>query len=390
MNDHLMNTYAPLSVAFVRGEGAWLWDEDGKRYLDAISGLGVCSLGHAHPALARVIADQAATLVHTGNLVRIPWQEQLAGRLACFTGMDRVFFGNSGAEAVECALKITRLIGHERGQARPGVIVMEHGFHGRTMAALSATGSRKAQAGFEPLVAGFVRAPFGDLVAVRAIARRSQDIAAVLVEPIQGEAGIRIPPPGYLAALRAICDEHGWLLICDEIQSGLCRSGRWYAHQHEEIVPDMVTTAKALANGLPIGACAARGAAAEALSPGRHGSTFGGNPLVSRAACTVLDIMHEEDLAGRAALTGGAMLERFQARLATHGHVREVRGRGLMIGIELDREAGSLKQAALDRGVLLNVTQERVVRLLPPLIIDAEQAEEIVEVVCTLIDELPD
>jgi acetylornithine aminotransferase len=249
MNDHLMNTYAPLSVAFVRGEGAWLWDEDGKRYLDAISGLGVCSLGHAHPALARVIADQAATLVHTGNLVRIPWQEQLAGRLACFTGMDRVFFGNSGAEAVECALKITRLIGHERGQARPGVIVMEHGFHGRTMAALSATGSRKAQAGFEPLVAGFVRAPFGDLVAVRAIARRSQDIAAVLVEPIQGEAGIRIPPPGYLAALRAICDEHGWLLICDEIQSGLCRSGRWYAHQHEEIVPDMVTTAKALAKG---------------------------------------------------------------------------------------------------------------------------------------------
>lgn len=390
MSDHLMKTYAPLPVAFARGEGAWLWDEEGNRYLDAISGLGVCSLGHAHPVLAKVIAEQAATLVHTGNLVRIPWQERLAGKVACFTGMDRVFFGNSGAEAIECALKIVRLIGHERGQACPNVIVMEHSFHGRTMAALSATGSRKAQAGFEPLVSGFVRAPFGDLEAIGTIARRSSDIAAVLVEPIQGESGIRVPPPGYLTALRAICDERGWLLICDEIQSGLCRTGRWYAHQHESVVPDMITTAKALANGLPIGACAARGAAAEALSPGRHGSTFGGNPLVSRAACTVLDIMHEEDLAGRAAQTGGAMLERFRTRLSGLGHVREVRGRGLMIGIELDREAGHLKQAALDRGVLINVTQERVIRLLPPLIIDEAQAEEIIEVVCALVEAMPE
>jgi acetylornithine/N-succinyldiaminopimelate aminotransferase len=390
MSNHLMNTYAPLPVAFERGEGAWLWDGEGNRYLDAISGLGVCALGHAHPALARVIADQASTLIHTGNLVRIPWQEQLAGRVACFTGMDRVFFGNSGAEAIECALKITRLIGHARGQACPGVIVMEHSFHGRTMAALSATGSRKAQAGFEPLVGGFVRAPFGDPEAIAAIARRSRDIAAILVEPIQGEAGVRVPSPGYLAALRSICDEHGWLLICDEIQSGLCRTGQWYAHQHEAIVPDIVTTAKALANGLPIGACAARGEAAEVLTPGRHGSTFGGNPLVSRAACTVLDIMHEEGLADRAARTGGAMLEQFQARLAANPRVREVRGRGLMIGIELDREAGHLKQAALTRGVLLNVTQERVIRLLPPLIIDAEQAEEIVEVVCDLVGQMTD
>jgi acetylornithine aminotransferase len=385
-----MNTYAPLPVAFARGEGAWLWDEDGKRYLDAISGLGVCSLGHAHPILARVIAEQAATLIHTGNLARIPWQERLADKLAGVTGMDRVFFGNSGAEAIECALKITRLIGHARGQANPGVVVMEHSFHGRTLAALSATGSRKAQAGFEPLVSGFVRAPFGDLDAIEVIARRSRDISAVLVEPIQGEAGIRLPPPGYLTALRAICDRHGWLLICDEIQSGLCRSGRWYAHQHEAVVPDMITTAKALANGLPIGACAARGPAAEVLSPGRHGSTFGGNPLVSRAACTVLDIMREEDIAGRAARVGGAMLEQFQARLATLPQVREVRGRGLLIGIELDREVGYMKQAALDRGVLLNVTQERVIRLLPPLIVDGEQAEEIVEVVCDLVNELAD
>lgn len=389
MNEHLMNTYAPLPVAFARGEGAWLWDEEGTRYLDAISGLGVCSLGHAHPVLARVIADQAATLVHTGNLFRITWQERLAGKVARFTGMDRVFFGNSGAEAIECALKITRLIGHERGQACPNVIVMEHSFHGRTMAALSATGSRKAQAGFEPLVNGFVRAPFGDLEAIETIARRANDVAAVLVEPIQGESGIRVPPPGYLAALRAICDRQGWLLICDEIQSGLCRSGRWYAHQHDEVVPDMITTAKALANGLPIGACAARGSAAEVLSPGRHGSTFGGNPLVSRTACTVLDIMHEEDIAGRAASTGDSMLEGFRTRIGTLGHVRDVRGRGLMIGIELDREAGHLKQAALDRGVLINVTQERVIRLLPPLIIDQEQAEKIVEVVCTLVEEMP-
>jgi acetylornithine aminotransferase len=337
-----------------------------------------------------VIAEQAATLIHTGNLARIPWQERLADKLAGVTGMDRVFFGNSGAEAIECALKITRLIGHARGQANPGVVVMEHSFHGRTLAALSATGSRKAQAGFEPLVGGFVRAPFGDLDAIEAIARRSRDISAVLVEPIQGEAGIRLPPPGYLTALRAICDRHGWLLICDEIQSGLCRSGRWYAHQHEAVVPDMITTAKALANGLPIGACAARGEAAEVLSPGRHGSTFGGNPLVSRAACTVLDIMREEDIAGRAARVGGAMLEQFQARLATLPQVREVRGRGLLIGIELDREVGYMKQAALDRGVLLNVTQERVIRLLPPLIIDGEQAEEIVEVVCGLVNELAD
>jgi acetylornithine aminotransferase len=390
MSDQLMNTYAPLPVAFERGEGAWLWDEEGNRYLDAISGLGVCALGHAHPALADVIADQASTLIHTGNLVRIPWQERLAGKVACFTGMDRVFFGNSGAEAIECALKITRLVGHARGQACPGVIVMEHSFHGRTMAALSATGSRKAQAGFEPLVGGFVRAPFGDLGAISAIAGRSRDVSAILIEPIQGEAGIRVPPPGYLAGVRSICDEHGWLLICDEIQSGLCRTGRWFAHQHEAVVPDIVTTAKALANGLPIGACAARGEAAEVLTPGRHGSTFGGNPLVSRAACTVLDIMHEEGLADRAARTGGAMLEQFGTRLAANPRVVDVRGRGLMIGIELDREAGYLKQAALDRGVLLNVTRERVIRLLPPLIIDDAQAEEIVEVVCDLIGRMAD
>jgi acetylornithine/N-succinyldiaminopimelate aminotransferase len=388
MNHHLMNTYAPLPVAFARGEGAWLWDESGKRYLDAISGLGVCSLGHAHPRVAEVIADQSTRLLHSGNLVRIPWQEQLAERLADVTALDRAFICNSGTEAIECALKITRIVGHQKGLDIPGVVVMEHSFHGRTMAALSATGSRKAQAGFEPLVGGFIRAPFGDAAAIATIARRRQDIAAVLVEPIQGESGIRVPPPGYLAQLRSICDEFGWLLIVDEIQSGLCRTGRWYAHQHDDLLPDVLTTAKALANGLPVGACVARGAAAEAFKPGQHGSTFGGNPLVSRTACMVLDIMREEGLAERAGRIGDGMLETFRQRLAANANVREVRGRGLMLGIELKRDANQLKQAALDRGLFLNVTQDRVIRLLPPLIIDDEQAAEIVDTVCRLVEDM--
>jgi len=387
MSDHLMNTYAPLPVAFVRGEGAWLWDENGKRYLDAISGLGVCALGHAHPLLARTISEQASTLLHTGNLFRIPWQETLADRLADITQMDRVFFGNSGAEAIECALKSTRITGHNKGIDNPGVVVMDHSFHGRTMAALSATGNRKVQAGFEPLVSGFVRAPFNDIGALENIARRNNDITAVLLEPIQGEAGIRVPDPGYLAKLRALCDDQDWLLIVDEIQSGLCRTGRWYAHQHEEIIPDVLTTAKALANGLPIGACVAQGAAAEALSTGSHGSTFGGNPMVSRAACTVLDVMRSENLPERAAITGNRTMAAFHQRLDGLSEVREIRGKGLMIGIELEAEATALKYRAMERGVLLNITQNKVIRLLPPLIIDSEQADEITDVVCALIEE---
>jgi acetylornithine/N-succinyldiaminopimelate aminotransferase len=264
--------------------------------------------------------------------------------------------------------------------------VMDHSFHGRTMAALSATGNRKVQAGFEPLVSGFVRAPFNDVEAIENIAQRSNDITAVMLEPIQGEAGIRVPDPGYLARLRNICDEQGWLLIFDEIQSGLCRTGRWYAHQHEEIRPDILTTAKALANGLPIGACAARGHAAEALSTGRHGSTFGGNPLVSRTASTVLDVMRSENLAGRAQQTGNYMLDAFQSRLGGNTLVKEIRGKGLMIGIELEPEANHLKHQALEKGVLLNITQDRVIRLLPPLIIDTEQADEIIDVVCSLVE----
>lgn len=388
MSAHLMNTYAPLPVSFVRGQGAWLWDKDEKQYLDAISGLGVCALGHAHPALARVISEQAATLIHTGNLVRIPWQEKLAKQLAGITGMERVFFGNSGAEAIECALKIARITGHERGFDNPCVIVMEGSFHGRTMAALSASGSRKVQAGFEPLVSGFVRAPFGDAGAIEKISRQSNEITAVLVEPIQGEAGIRMPPQGYLEKLRAICENNDWLLIFDEIQSGLCRTGKWYAHHHENVRPHILTTAKALANGLPIGACIASGAAAEALTTGRHGSTFGGNPLVSRAACAVLDIMRDENIASEAAAMGDYMLGAFRARLANHDRVKNIRGMGLMIGIELTHEASQLQQRALEKGLLLNVTQGNVIRLLPPLIINAEQGELIVDVVCALVEDI--
>ncbi len=386
MTTHLMNTYAPLPVSFERGEGAWLFDESGNRYLDAISGLGVCALGHAHPALTRVIADQAAKVIHTGNLVRIPWQGKLADKIAEVTAMDRVFFGNSGAEAIECALKISRALGHQRKFDNPGVVVMDHAFHGRTMAALSATASRKVQAGFEPLVSGFLRAPFGDAGAIRKLSRQQNEITAVLVEPIQGEAGIRIPPAGYLTELRSICDENGWLLIFDEIQSGLCRTGKWYAHQHEDVKPDILTSAKALGNGLPISACVARGAAAEIMTPGRHGSTFGGNPLVSRAACTVLDIMKSEDLCDRAASAGTSILDAFRARLTGNPNVKDIRGRGLMIGVELDHDVNQFKQQALDMGVLLNVTQDRVVRLLPPLIIDPDQAMQIVDVVCSLIE----
>jgi acetylornithine aminotransferase len=388
MNNHLMNTYAPLPVSFVRGDGAWLWDELGSRYLDAISGLGVCALGHAHPEVAATVSDQASALVHTSNLVRIPWQEKLADRLCDITSMDSAFIANSGTEAIECALKIARVAGHQRGLDNPGVIVMENSFHGRTLAALSATGSRKAQAGFEPLVTGFVRVPYGDADAVSGIAARRNEVVAVLVEPIQGEAGVILPPDGYLTELRSICDEQGWLLIFDEIQTGLCRTGYWYAHQHEKVRADIITTAKALANGLPIGACLASGNAAAAFSPGMHGSTFGGNPLVSRTACTVLEIMNSENLAARAATTGNAMLNTFQERLGGQEAVTDIRGRGLMIGIQTQTEIKHLPQLALDRGLLINVTGKNVIRLLPPLIIDQDQVDLITDTVCDLVSAL--
>jgi acetylornithine/N-succinyldiaminopimelate aminotransferase len=387
MADYLMATYARLPVQFERGEGVWLWDTEGKQYLDALGGIAVCALGHAHPGVAQAIAEQARRLVHTSNLYGITLQEQLAERLCRLSGMERAFFCNSGAEANEAAIKIARLYGHGRHIAIPTVIVMENSFHGRTLATLTATGNRKVQAGFEPLVQGFIRAPYNSLHAIDTIADNSSDVVAVLVEPIQGEGGINIPDPDYLLGLRQICDDHGWLLMLDEIQTGLGRTGEWFACQHTGVLPDVLTVAKALGNGVPIGACLARGTAAGLMHPGNHGTTFGGNPLASRAALAVLDTLERERLVAHAADVGQLLLEGFRERLTGLPGVKEIRGLGLMIGIELDRPCAELVRRALDRGLLINVTAERVIRLLPPLVTTAHQGQMIVEKVSELVRE---
>jgi len=385
MSEPLMMTYQRLPVTFDHGAGVWLWDENGKRYLDALAGVAVCGLGHAHPAVRDALCEQAGRLIHTSNLYRIAEQERLGAMLTALSGMDRVFFGNSGAEANEAAIKLARLHAHPRGIENPAILVMENSFHGRTLATLSATGNRKVQAGFEPLVQGFVRVPYNDLAAVETAAANRKNIVAVLVEPIQGEGGINIPADGYLPGLRAICDREGWLLICDEIQTGIGRTGRWFAFQHTEIVPDVMTLAKALGNGVPIGACVARGAAAEVFGPGTHGSTFGGNPLACRAARAGLETIAAQGLVEHAATQGAALRDAFRASLARVPGVLAVRGRGLMLGIELDRPCAELVMSALSAGLLINVTAERVIRLLPPLIIEPDQATHLVEVLSTLI-----
>lgn len=384
-----MNTYARLPVSFVRGEGAWLYDDQGRRYLDTVSGIGVCSLGHAHPAVAEALCEQAGILVHTGNVARVPLQERLAERLCGIAGMERAFFCNSGAEANECALKIARRFGHERDIEAPEVVVAEGSFHGRTLAMLSASGSRRVQAGFEPLVQGFVRVPFGDPEALESVAKHSPNVVAVLVEPVQGEAGVQLPPQGYLRQLRQLCDRQGWLMMLDEIQTGLCKTGAWYACRHDDVLPDVLTTAKALGNGVPIGACLARGLAAEMLAPGKHGSTFGGNPLACRAALAVLDVMERERLAERAARLGERFMARLGERVAGNRHVLAIRGRGLMLGIELDVPAGPVKELALERGVLLNVTRERTIRLLPPLVIEEADLDSLADLLAELLEALP-
>jgi len=383
--DHLMATYGRLPVSFERGEGAWLWSDDGRRFLYALSGIAVCGLGHAHPGVRAAVCEQAAQLVHVSNLYRIPAQETLGERLCAAAGMERVFFANSGAEANEAAIKLARLLAHGRGIQRPEILVMENSFHGRTLATLTATGSRKAQAGFEPLVSGFVRVPYDDLGAVETAAGNRANIVAVLVESIQGEGGIVMPSAGYLAGLRELCDRHGWLLMLDEVQSGMGRTGRLFAHQHEGILPDVMTLAKGLGNGVPIGACLARGDAAGVLGPGSHGSTFGGNPLACRAALAVLEALEADDLPARAGAAGERIRSGLRDGLSDLPGVVAVRGRGLMIGVELDRACGELVAAALDAGLLINVTAQRVVRLLPPLIIDDAQAEQIVSTVVRII-----
>lgn len=375
----LMQTYARLPVAFVRGEGPWLLDDQGVRYLDALAGVAVCGLGHAHPAVTEAIRDQAGRLMHTSNWYQIPLQERLGAALTRVSGMERAFFCNSGAEANEAAIKIARLHGHQRHIQAPSIIVMEGSFHGRTLATLTATGNRRVQAGFEPLVSGFNRVPYNDLDAVRQVGDNDSKVVAVLVEPIQGEGGIVIPDDGYLEGIRRICDERGWLLMLDEIQTGMCRTGRWFAWQHETVTPDVVTLAKALGNGMPIGACLARGAAAATFQAGSHGSTFGGNPLAARAALAVIETLEQDRLDRRAATLGARIVAGLQAGLAGQPAVKGVRGRGLMIAVELDRPCRDVMEIALSRQLLVNVTAERMIRLLPPLILTDDEADQIVQ-----------
>ena len=380
-----MSTYRRLPVHFQRGEGVWLWDSAGKRYMDALSGIAVCGLGHAHPAVQNALCEQSGKLIHTSNLYGIEPQETLGEMLVQASGMDRVFFGNSGAEANEAAIKLARLHGHNRGIENPTIVVMENSFHGRTMATLSATGSRKVQAGFEPLVKGFARIPYDDMESLEAVAKGNPDIVAVLVEPIQGEGGINMPAEDYLQNLRTLCDQQGWLLMLDEIQTGMGRSGKMFAHQHCGIQPDVMTLAKGLGNGVPIGACLARGEAAKVLGPGNHGSTFGGNHLACAAGIAVMQTLEEENLPARAATLGNHLLEAFANALEGVAGIEEIRGQGLLIGIELDRDCGELVTTALEEGLLINVTADRVVRLLPPLIMGDAEAEELVTKLSRLI-----
>jgi acetylornithine/N-succinyldiaminopimelate aminotransferase len=385
MTDSLMSTYNRLPVTFDHGAGAWLWDNHGRKYLDALSGVAVCGLGHAHPAVTEAICTQAGRLVHTSNHYGIAKQEELADELIRLSGMGKVFFCNSGAEANEAAIKLARLYGHQKDIQIPTIVVAENSFHGRTLATLTATGNRRIQAGFEPLVQGFVRVAFNDLDALRTVAKNNHNIVAVLIEPIQGEGGVNLPNENYLDGVRALCDEHGWLMMLDEIQTGMCRTGKWFAFQHSTIKPDVMTLAKGLGNGVPIGACLARGAAAEVFKPGSHATTFGGNPLACSAALAVLHTLEQEHLAERAAVLGERMLNGFARALAGHQQARDIRGKGLMIGIELDRPCAELVGQALSQGLLINVTAERVVRLLPPLILTDSEADQIIEGVSALI-----
>jgi len=388
MTDAIMPTYGRQDVAFVKGEGSWLEDAEGNRYLDALGGLAVIVLGHANKAVAQTLSEQSATLLHTSNLYRIPKQEQLADELKRLSGMDNMFFGNSGAEANECAIKIARLYGHNKGVEDPTIIVADSSFHGRTLATLTATGNRKVQAGFEPLVKGFIRVPFNDIDSVNEIAEQKNSVVAIMVEPIQGEGGIQVPDDDYLKRLRHVCDANDWLLILDEIQCAIGRTGTFFCYEQSGICPDIVTIAKGLANGVPIGVCLASGKASEVMQPGTHGSTFGGNPLSCATALTVINEIEANHLTERAADLGDRILNGFTERLDGLNNVTEIRGKGLMIGIELDLPCGELVAKAFDKGLLINVTAERVVRLLPHLTTSDEEADQIVDIVSGLIESL--
>ncbi len=383
MTTHLMNNYGQRRLSLVKGEGAWVWDSDNNRYLDCVAGIAVCGLGHCHPEITSVISEQAATLVHSSNLYNVPWQERLADRLCTAGGMARAFFCNSGAEANEAAIKLARLKAYKAGIAQPEIIVMEGAFHGRTLATLSATHGAKVQKGFAPLVQGFVRVPYNDIAAVAAAG--TKNTVAVLVEPIQGEAGINIPSSDYLPALRALCDERGWLLMLDEIQSGNGRTGRYFAWQHSQSAPDVLTTAKGLGNGMPIGACLARGEAAEYFWPGSHGSTYGGNPLACRVADKVVEIITEQRLDQAAGEMGDYLLAGFRERLENCAQVVDIRSAGLMLAVEMSAECADLVTRAAEQGLLINVTGGNRIRLLPPLTFTREQADLLLETLCPII-----
>lgn len=384
---HLMNTYARQNITFTHGEGAWLWDSNGKRYLDGLSGIAVNTLGHAHPRFTAALTGQIGKLIHTSNLYQVREQELIADKLCELSGMDEVFLCNSGCEANEAAIKLARLYGNTRGIDTPTIIVMEKAFHGRTLATLSATGNRKVQAGFEPLVKGFVRVPYDDLEAIRQVAQHTPNIVAILVEPIQGEGGIRTPDITYLQNLRKICDEHEWLLMLDEVQCGLGRTGKWFAFQHTNIMPDVMTLAKGLGSGVPVGACLAAGKATGTFKPGNHGSTFGGNPLASTAALTTLNILEQDRLLPHADKLGTWLKQQFQAKLGNIKGVVAIRGQGLMLGIELDKPCGALVAKALERGLIINVTADSVIRLLPPLTFSQAEAQQLLDILCPLVTE---
>ena len=387
MSQHLMNTYARQPVSFVKGEGVWLFDAEGNRYLDALAGVAVNGLGHGHPKLVKAISDQATKLIHVSNVYNINEQERLADKLCEVSGMDKVFFCNSGCEANEASIKLARLYGHNKGIKNPEIIVMEKAFHGRTLATLSATGNRKTQAGFEPLVSGFVRVPFDDVEAVRQVASHNKNVVAILVEPVQGEGGINIPhdAAGYLEQLRKICDDNGWLLMLDEVQTGIGRTGTWFAFQHTNIVPDVMSLAKGLGSGVPIGACVAKGVAAETFTYGKHGSTFGGNPLATAAGFATLQIIEEENLRAHAQVLGDLMCNGLRAALKDVAGVNIIRNAGLMIGVELNRPCGDLVKRALAEKLLINVTADNVVRLLPPLVINQSESEQLAAILAKLI-----
>jgi acetylornithine aminotransferase len=384
---HVMNTYARLPVAFSHGEGVWLWDTEGKRYLDALSGIAVNTLGHAHPRFTAALSEQIGKLIHCSNIYQVREQELLADKLCSLSNMQEVFFCNSGCEANEAAIKLARMHGHQQGIESPAIIVMEKAFHGRTLATLSATGNRKVQAGFEPLVSGFVRVPYDDLEAIRQVAQHNSNVVAVLVEPIQGEGGIRTLDIDYIEQLRQICDEHNWLLMLDEVQCGMGRTGKWFAFQHTGILPDVMTLAKGLGSGVPIGACLTAGKAVGLFKPGNHGSTFGGNPLACTAGLTTLNIIEQDKLLAHAESLGQFIRQGIATALQGVSGIKEIRGQGLMLGIELDRPCGDLVKLALARGLLTNVTADNVIRLLPPLVMSQDEAQQLLDILCPLIKE---